>query len=245
MDVDSRLAHELAIAREVQGRLLPQSVPTLARLELAAACIQARAVGGDYYDFLDLGPEQVGFVLADVSGKGIHAALRMANLQAHLRSQVVNAPQDPLRVLRMVNRMLCESTESGQFATLFFGIYTLATRRLAYINCGHNPPLLLRTSGALERLPATATILGVYAEWECGLGRTSLGPGDLFIGYSDGLTEAMREDELFGEDRLVAAVRTHAEQRPEALVTALVRGVQEFCGGALGDDLTLVVARGR
>src|SRR5262245_7379514 len=121
MESDGRFERELEIAREVQGRLLPRVVPELERLEIAAACIQARAVGGDYYDFLDLGPRQFGFVLADVSGKGIHAALRMANLQAHLRSQVINAPQDPLRVLRLVNRMLFEATDPGEFATLFLG----------------------------------------------------------------------------------------------------------------------------
>ncbi len=245
MDTDTRLDHELEIAREVQGRLLPQSVPRLERLELAAACIQARAVGGDYYDFLDLGPRQLGFVLADVSGKGIHAALRMANLQAHLRSQVINAPQDPLRVLRMVNRMLCESTEAGQFATLFFGIYSEASRRLTYNNCGHNPPLCLRAGGGVDRLEATATVIGAFQEWQCALGRTPLAAGDLFVGYSDGLTEAMKDGEPFGEERLVAALRELSRLAPELLVAELLRRVQEYCGGALADDLTLVVGRGR
>ena len=241
----SRLTHELEIARDVQRRLLPQAVPRLERLELAAACIQARAVGGDYYDFLDLGSRQLGFVLADVSGKGIHAALRMANLQAHMRSQVANAPQDPLRVMRMVNRMLCESSDSGQFATLFFGLYTETTRRLSYINCGHNPPLVLRAGGEVEWLPATATVIGEFPEWECGLGRTTLGAGDVFVGYSDGLTEAMRGDEPFGEARLVDALRDSSSLAPRDLVTELLRQVQEFCGGGSSDDLTLVVAKGK
>src|SRR5207248_6086960 len=127
----------------VQARLLPQSVPALRTLDCAARCIQARSVGGDYYDFLALDPGQTGFVLADVSGKGVHAALRMANLHAHVRSQAASAPQDPLRVLRQVNRMLIESWPSGHFATLFSGVYTDATRRLRYINCGHDPPLCL------------------------------------------------------------------------------------------------------
>jgi serine phosphatase RsbU (regulator of sigma subunit) len=245
MDTDSRLAHELEIAREVQGRLLPRSVPRLERLELAAACLQARAVGGDYYDFLDLGPRQFGFVLADVSGKGIHAALRMANLQAHLRSQVINAPQDPLRVLRMVNRMLCESTDAGEFATLFFGIYSEASRRLTYINCGHNPPLVLRAAGGVDRLAATATVIGAFREWECALGRTPLGTGDLFVGYSDGLTEAMKDEEPFGEERLDAALHELSRLAPEPLVAELLRRVQGFCGGVPSDDLTLLVARAR
>jgi serine phosphatase RsbU (regulator of sigma subunit) len=101
-------------------------------------------VGGDYYDFLPLGPGRVGLVIADISGKGVHAALRMANLQAHLRSQAGVAPEDPLRVLRQVNRMLCESTDAGHFATLFLGVYADHSRRLTYINCGHNPPVCVR-----------------------------------------------------------------------------------------------------
>jgi len=244
MDTD-RLEHELEIAREVQGRLLPRFVPQLERLELAAACVQARAVGGDYYDFLDLGPGQVGFVLADVSGKGIHAALRMANLQAHLRSQVINAPQDPLRVLRLVNRMLCESNDGGEFATLFFGIFAASTRRLTYINCGHNPPLCVRAGGAIERLGATATVIGAFPEWECRLGRTPLAAGDLFVGYSDGLTEAMRDGEPFGEERLTAALRDLSARTPADVVAGLLGRVQEFCGGGSSDDLTLLVARAK
>ncbi len=245
METERRLEYELEIAREVQGKLLPQSVPQLERLELAATCIQARAVGGDYYDFLDLGGRQLGLVLADVSGKGMHAALRMANLQAHLRSQVVNAPQDPLRVLRMVNRMLCESTAAGQFATLFFGIYSEAARRITYINCGHNPPLCVRAGGGLERLEATATVIGAFEDWECTLGRTPLAPGDVFVGYSDGLTEAMMDGEPFGEARLIEALEELRQLPPQRLVAGLLRRVQEFCGGALADDLTLVVGRGK
>jgi len=240
-----RLSREFEIAREVQARLLPQTVPQPDGLELAAACIQARAVGGDYYDFLDVGSRQLGFVLADVSGKGIHAALRMATLQAHLRSQVINAPQDPLRVLKLVNRMLCESTDAGQFATLFLGIYSEGSRRLAYINCGHNPPLCLRASGSFDRLEATATVIGAFREWDCSLGRTTLARGDLFVGYSDGLTEAMKDGEPFGEARLQAALRELAPLAPAKIVAELLRRVQEFCGGGSIDDLTLLVARSK
>ncbi|HTO89970.1 MAG TPA: PP2C family protein-serine/threonine phosphatase [Candidatus Sulfotelmatobacter sp.] len=237
------LSREFEIAREVQARLLPQNVPQVEGLELAAACIQARAVGGDYYDFLDLGAHQLGFVLADVSGKGIHAALRMAILQAHLRSQVINAPQDPLRVLKLVNRMLCESTDTGQFATLFLGIYSGPTRRLRYINCGHNPPLCFRAGGAVERLEATATVIGSFRDWECALGHVTLAPGDVFVAYSDGLTEAMRDGEPFGEARVVEVVRELAGQPAARIMSELVRRVQEYCGGASTDDLTLLVAK--
>jgi len=202
-------------------------------------------VGGDYYDFLDLGPQHTGFVLADVSGKGVHAALRMANLQAHLRSQAGSAPQDPLRVLRQVNRMLCESNVAGHFATLFLGVYADASRRLSYINCGHNPPLCLRRDGSVDAFGATATVLGAFVEWDCALGRSQLAPGDLLVAYSDGVTEAERDGEHFGEERLVEVLRRHADAAPDAILSAVLAGVQEFGAGEQSDDLTLLVARAR
>jgi serine phosphatase RsbU (regulator of sigma subunit) len=245
MDAERRAEREIAIAREVQGKLFPQSAPRLRTVELAARCIQARSVGGDYYDFLDLGPGRVGFVLADVSGKGIHAALRMANLQAHVRSQAGSAPEDPLRVLRQVNRMLCESTQPEHFATLFLGVYNDASRRLTYINCGHNPPLCLRADGSAEWLAATATVLGVFEDWECTLGRLQLFPGDLLVAYSDGVTEAARGREHFGEARLIEALGDRARATPDELVSAVLARVQAFGAGEMTDDLTLVVARVR
>ena len=240
-----RVEWELALAREVQARLFPDRVPQLRTLELAARCIQARSVGGDYYDFLDLGPDKTGFVLADVSGKGIHAALRMANLQAHMRSQASSAPGDPLRVLRLVNRMLCESTHAGHFATLFLGVYHDAPRRLTYINCGHNPPLCLRRDGGIERLEATATVLGAFEEWECSLQRLQLHPGDVLAAYSDGITEAANGAEQFGEERLIAALRNGGETPPDTLLASVLERVQSFGAADRLDDLTLLVARVR
>jgi phosphoserine phosphatase RsbU/P len=236
---------EIEIAREVQRRLFPQRVPELPHVELAARCIQARSVGGDYYDFLDLGPDRVGLVLGDVSGKGIPAALRMANLQAYLRVLTDGAPQDPLRVMRQVNRSLWQNTPPGDFATLFFGIFTDPVRRLTYINCGHHPALCMRRDGSVERLAATATVLGAFEEWECTLGRTQLAPGDLLVAYSDGVTEAQRGPEQFGEERLLEALRSCADAPPEAIVAAILDRVQEFGAGDQSDDLTLLVARVR
>ncbi|MFI5371115.1 MAG: PP2C family protein-serine/threonine phosphatase [Candidatus Eisenbacteria bacterium] len=245
MDVERRVSREIAIAREVQGRLFPQHVPRLGHLELAARCIQARSVGGDYYDFLELGPQQIGLVIADVSGKGVHAALRMANLQAHLRSQAGSTPQDPLRALREVNRMMCGSSAPGEFATLFLAVCSDASRRLSYINCGHNPPLCVRRDGRVERFDATATVLGAFTQWECALGRSTLDPGDLLVMYSDGITEGTRGEEQFGEERMLEVLRARPDAAPDAIVSALLAAVLEFGGGEQSDDLTLVVARAR
>lgn len=245
MEAQRQGDREIGIAREVQRRLLPQRSPALETLDLAACCEQAQSVGGDYYDYLEAGEGQTAFVLADVSGKGMPAALRMANLQAHLRSQLASAPRDPLRVLRQVNRMLCEASEPGHFATLFFGVYADASRRFSYINCGHNPPLCLRRDGSVEWLRATATVIGSFEDWTCTLGRTTLAAGDLLVVYSDGVTEAGHGAELFGEQRLLDALRGHDGRPLDEVLARIVDCVQAFGDGAPMDDLTLLIARGR
>jgi len=245
MEAERRIAREMEIAKDVQSRLLPQAPPVLKNLESAGQCIQARSVGGDYYDFLDLGPGRVGFVLADVSGKGVHAALLMANLQAHLRSQSGIAPDDPARLLEQVNRMMWKSTAPQHYATLFFASYDDATRRLAYVNCGHNPPVLLRQDGALERLPSTATVIGLFERWQCTVTHVQLAPGDLLAIFSDGVTEALRGDEEFGEARLIQELKAASRLPVNEIITAIFTRVQQFNTGPQYDDLTLLIARAR
>jgi serine phosphatase RsbU (regulator of sigma subunit) len=243
LEAERRTAREMEIAREVQSRLLPQSAPSLRTLECAAQCIQARSVGGDYYDFLRLGDDRLGLVLADVSGKGVHAALLMANLQAHLRSQGTAAANDPAAVLRHVNRMLWESTGAQHYATLFFGIYDDRARRLTYVNCGHNPPVLLSGSGHVRRLEATATVVGMFEQWDCSAGEEFLEDGDLLAIFSDGVTEAMRNEEEFGELRLIAGLCACRQMPAERIVSAILADVQAFSAGTQSDDLTLLIAR--
>jgi serine phosphatase RsbU (regulator of sigma subunit) len=138
-------------ARAVQRGLLPQEKPPLETLDYAGNCMQARTIGGDYYDFLDMGPGEVGFVLADVAGKGIAAALLMASLQGSLHSQYsTSGSKDISRLLISVNRHFYKHTAQDRYATLFFGRYSDATRTLHYVNCGHNPPVLLRRGGAVR-----------------------------------------------------------------------------------------------
>ena len=182
--------HELGIARQVQARLFPQSRPALASLDYAGACFPAQAVGGDYYDFLNLGPGRLGLVIGDVMGKGIAAALLMANLQANLRSQVAFALDEPGRLLQSVNHLFCENSPEGAFASLFFADYHDPTGDLRYVNCGHLCALVLRRDGTLDRLEPTSTVLGLFQEWECSVGQSHLGPDDLLALYTDGVTEA-------------------------------------------------------
>jgi phosphoserine phosphatase RsbU/P len=244
LEADRRAAHELEIAREVQARLFPQKKPRLETLEYAGGCIQAREVGGDYYDFLDLGPGRVGLVLADVSGKGISGAMMMANLQANLRSQYALALEDLPGLLSSVNRLFYENTPDSCYATLFFGDYNDADRRLRYANCGHNAPLLLRVSGKLERLAATATVLGLFDEWTCSVEEVLLQPGDLLVMYTDGISEAPDDSGAeFGEVRLVETMRANCQLSPTALIEKIQATVQQFSRYGQADDLTMVIGR--
>jgi serine phosphatase RsbU (regulator of sigma subunit)/predicted enzyme related to lactoylglutathione lyase len=248
-------SQELELARHVQARLFPQMQPALSTLEYAAVCIQARQIGGDYYDFLDLGREQLGLVIGDVSGKGVAAALLMANLQAHLRNQAATyfsrpyvpiVLEQPQRFLRSVNQLFYESTAENAFATLFFGEYDDKLRRLRYANCGHLPAILLRRDNQLERLDATCTVLGIFEGWECSAGERRLFPGDTLAFYTDGVSESFNEaGEEFGESRLIEALRQHRELAPPDLVGSLVEHVRRFSPNGQRDDITMVVARCR
>ena len=206
---------------------LPQQAPSLTTLDCAGKCIQTRAVGGDYYDFLDLGSGRLGLVLADISGKGMSAALLMANLQANLRGQYALALEDIPRLLRSVNRLFYKNTETNHYATTFFAVYDDETRRLRYVNCGHNPPFLARADGSVERLDShrdragTVRRVGLHASpnlnWQ---------PGDVLVIYTDGISEASpNEEDEFGEERLIEAdAQPPAASADEILEAILSRG---------------------
>jgi serine phosphatase RsbU (regulator of sigma subunit) len=229
----------------VQQKLFPRQMHKLKTIDYAGQCVAAREVGGDYYDFLEAGDSSLAFVLGDVSGKGVPAALLMANLQACFRSQSATALQQPGTLLRTVNNHFFESTEAERFATLFFGLYDDRTRRLRYVNCGHVAPLLMRPWGELERLGPTATMLGAFRQWRCGEGEIALHPSDVLVLYSDGVTEAgMDGDEDFGEQRLIAEIRAHQFEPAESLVQSIVETVTHYSSGARFDDITVVAIRG-
>ena len=243
---ERRAAQELEIAKQVQARLFPQSLPRIATLEYAGMCVQARQVGGDYHDFLDLGGGRFGLVIADISGKGMAAALMMANLQANLRSQCAIARDEPERLLRSVNRLFYENTHESAYATLFFAEYDDATGRLRYANCGHLAVLLLRRDGGVERLDSTATVLGLFSQWDCGIAESTIFPGDTVVLYTDGVTESWNEaGEDFGEERLIEAARRNRDLPPRAMIGSIVEAVRQFSPQEQHDDITLIVARCR
>ena len=244
METERRAAHEMDIARDVQSRLFPQVRPPLSTLDYAGACMQARQVGGDYFDFLDLGSSRLAFVLADISGKGIAGALLMANLQANLRSRYAVALDDLPRLLNSVNQLFFDSTPDDRYATLFLAVYDDITRLLEYANCGHNAPLLFRVNGSIERLHSTSTVIGMSANWACVTQKLSLPPGDLLVIYTDGVTEANdASGNEFGEARLVDLVRANLALPPDQLITQIQSAVMSFSANNQFDDLTLVIAR--
>jgi len=254
-ETEIRTARELELARQVQARLFPQVKPAANTLEYAGACVQAGHVGGDYYDFLDLGRDRLGLVVADVSGKGTAAALGMANLQAHLHNQVStywSRPYVPLvlnqpeRFLRSVNTLFHRSTTEEVYATLFFAEYDDRLARLRYANCGHLAGVLLRHDGRIEWLDSTSTAVGLFQEFSCVAEERSMSPGDTLAVYTDGVTESRNErGEEFGQERLADFPNAHRELPSHLLLGALLGEIRQFATGGQQDDITLVVARCR
>jgi serine phosphatase RsbU (regulator of sigma subunit) len=246
LEAERRAAHELEIAKQVQARLFPQVLPEEQTLEYAGICIQARAVGGDYYDFLHLGQGRLGIALADISGKGIAAALMMANLQANLRTQSAIAWDEPERFLQSVNNLFYENTAESAYASMFFGVYDDQTRRLRYANCGHLCALLLHHNGALERLDSTCTVMGLFKDWDCSMAECSLHAGDTFALYTDGVTESFNDTgEEFGEQRLIDALQKYRGAVPRTVLDSVIAEVRSFSPREQHDDITLIIARCR
>ena len=246
LEAERRTAQELEIAKQVQAKLFPQKIPQLKSLDYAGLCIQARDVGGDYYDFLTLGESRLGLIIGDTSGKGIGAALLMANLQANIRSQSAVALDHPQHFLRSVNQIFYENTTSAAYATLFLAEYDDRKRSFRYVNCGHYSPILLRAGNNVERLESTSTVLGLFEEWNSDVEERQLCTGDLLALYTDGVTEAFNDaGDEFGEDRLIDALRHNRERCSEAIIAAIVEEVRRFSPREQHDDITLIVAKCR
>ena len=246
LEAERRAHQELEIAKQIQARLFPQSSPPMQSLDYAGICIQARQVGGDYYDFLNLGRGRLGFVIGDTSGKGIGAALLMANLQANLRSQSAIALEQPETFLQSVNQLFFENTAESCYATLIFAEYDDVSHRMRYANCGHYPGLLFRHDGTLEKIESTSTVLGLFGEWECSLAEKELTQGDTLVLYTDGVTDTFNEDgQDFGEERLIELVRENRRLAPEPMLAAIADEVRQFSPSEQQDDITMIVAKCR
>jgi sigma-B regulation protein RsbU (phosphoserine phosphatase) len=242
-----RLEHELAIAREVQAQLFPKEKPALQGVEIEAVCRPARVVSGDYYDFLPLGPGRLGIALADVSGKGISAALIMASLQAALRSQALfngHGPSGTAEIVARLNQHLYRSTAPDRFATFFYGVYDAQTRRLEYTNAGHLPPLCI-TGTQVQRLGTGGTVLGLFDDHHYESQIIDVAPGSLLIAYSDGLTEAENPDgQEFGDQRVLDVALRLGEAPASAVLKNLLGVVDQWTGPTEhADDITIIVAR--
>jgi serine phosphatase RsbU (regulator of sigma subunit) len=245
-EAEQRAAQELEIAKHVQARLFPQLQPPIKTLEYAGMCIQARQVGGDYFDFLDLGGGRFGLVTGDVAGKGIAAALLMSNLQANLQIQCDLASQQPRQLLRSVNQVFHKNTVESSYATLFYGEYDDEKRRLRYANCGHLPPILLRNDDTLDSLESTATVLGLFCDWDCLIEERALCAGDILAIYTDGITEAFNQaDEEFGEARLIDSLRRYRHLSAQGVISAVLDEVRRFSAREQNDDITLTIAKCR
>lgn len=245
------LRREVQIAQEVQRQLFPHERPPLRTLRYAGVCRAARGVGGDFYDFLPLASDRLGIALADIAGKGLPAALLMASLQALTRSHAPTHVEALPEMTRELNRHLLESTDGARFATLFFGVYDDRARRLRYVNAGHLAPLVVRRADDGQvlvcRLEIGGMVLGLFPEQQYEEGCAALSPGDRLVVFSDGVTEAADPSgEMFGEERLVAALRTHAGDDIERLPALVLEAVGRFVGASpQQDDITIIAAEVR
>ena len=238
------LSREIQLAREIHSRLLPAKPPGIPGYDMTGTSRAARSVGGDFFDFLLRGDRQLTIWLGDVVGKGLPAALLMANLQASIRAQTLTGAPIPT-CLERANRSLCHSTASESFASLFYGVLDYQCHRFRYANAGHNAPFLVKRDGSVERPRTGATVLGFFEDWATETAEVTFAPGDLLVIFSDGITEATDADEeQFGEGRLSALVRNVRSRSASGVVEAILEAVNSYTAGLPQcDDMTLVAMR--
>jgi sigma-B regulation protein RsbU (phosphoserine phosphatase) len=240
-----RLENELSIAREVQQQLFPHTLPQLPGLQLAAICRPARSVSGDYYDFIPLGPSRLGIALADISGKGISAALLMASLQASLRSNAMLDGRDGTAALvERLNTLLFKNTSDDRYATFFYAVYDSDEKKLTYTNAGHLAPFFVH-AGKVQQLDEGGTVVGLFEEFSYTQGVLKVEPGTMLVAFSDGLTEPENVyGEEFGMDRLREEVIRQATVPPSRAAENLIAAAEQWAGSAeQADDMTVVVVR--
>jgi sigma-B regulation protein RsbU (phosphoserine phosphatase) len=221
-------------------------------------CVPARLVSGDYYDYMNLEAPQLAFAIGDVAGKGISAALLMATVQSIMRTQLRagreaamaagnggrHAPLSAAALVSRLNQQLFAFTSPEKFATFYFALYDDVTGMMTYTNAGHLPPILVRNGGA-TRLDVTGTVVGAFSFSQYGESSVRLEPGDLLVGFTDGITEPENEfGEMFGEERLSELIVKHAERETGEIINAVMESVRQWTGSPeLQDDMTLLLAR--
>jgi sigma-B regulation protein RsbU (phosphoserine phosphatase) len=247
---NDRLKRELETARAIQVRLLPTSEPVVTGFQVVGASIPSREIGGDYFDFLAQGDDEIGIAIGDVSGKGMPAALLMSNLQASLHGQVLH-PGTVSGVVERVNDLMVKSTDPHMFATFFYGLLNVPNATFTCTNAGHNPPILLRASGEIEELTTGGLLLGMLGEQVYQQDTVELAPGEVIVLYTDGITEAVGPtadeddyDAMFGEEALYEVLRRHRHLPAAGIKDAILDAVSSHTSGvAQSDDITLVVIR--
>jgi sigma-B regulation protein RsbU (phosphoserine phosphatase) len=237
-----RIEDQLKVAREVQSGLLPEAPPRLPGYDVAAVNLPSQAISGDYYDYVPLDGDRLGFVIADVSGKGIPAALIMATFRAALRTEMRRLKSLPAVAARL-NGVVLEFRDAARFVTAVCGVLETTSGRVSYVNCGHNPPLLLRGTGGSERLRRGGAALGLFPRERFKAGTTFLEPGDSLVLYTDGVVEPEDEHETeFGDERLETVIRAAAGQPASEALRSVIQATQAFSGrDRYDDDFTLVV----
>jgi sigma-B regulation protein RsbU (phosphoserine phosphatase) len=242
------MKREVEIARQVQERLFPQHPPVVPGLDYCGVCRPARGVGGDYYDFLLLPGGELGVAVADVSGKGISAALMMASLQASLRGQTMQGPEKLAALVERVNRLVYEVSSPERYATFFFAQYQPESHALTYVNAGHNPPMVLSRRGAewmVQRLEVGGTVVGLLPQCAYSQDSVQLHAGDVLVAFTDGISEAMNlADEEWGEESLLATLKQCDGKNAAETVACVIAAADEFTAGAKQyDDMTVVVMK--
>jgi sigma-B regulation protein RsbU (phosphoserine phosphatase) len=264
-----RLENEITIAQEVQAQLFPRVISQLPGLEVHGFCRPARSVSGDYYDFLPLGKNRIVLAVGDVSGKGISAALLMATIHSAVRAysmegipalrhaqavgagvpsmpELSGAEVSPGLLLSLLNNQLYHSTPMEKYATLFLATYEDADRRLTFSNAGHLPPLVLNEKGGIRRLEDGGTVVGLFEDMTYDENSVELRPGEIFLAYSDGVTEPENDFGEFGEERLIELVHENRHQPLSRISEIVTAAVDDWIGAAeQPDDVTLVLARAR
>jgi sigma-B regulation protein RsbU (phosphoserine phosphatase) len=252
--LEERLARskaELQIAAEIQRSFLPEVIPQIAGFDIAAKSVMAKEVGGDFFDVIPfevmpLETGTLGVLIADVSGKGVASALFMALSRIVVRVTAL-WNRDAAKTIASANDIITRDSKAGMFVTLFYGILSEKERTLTYVNAGHNPPLVYRCrDGSMEELGRTGIILGALEDQEYSSRSIGIGPGDVAVLYTDGVTEAADEaGEMFGEERLKSIIRENSESSSNEILAKILSSVEAFGKGEPQfDDITLMVIKG-